>query len=496
MKVARRTLATVLIIIMIFSAGQAAEIMPEQTYEMALNCLKSYLSFGSEEESSDLTKAIEFFSTLDKYKFSSGMEQYAQVLQKLNELSMLNMDTENATELENKLKEEINAFLMVLAWNPQLNEWLSSEENVYLIPNVEQLTAYVNGRLFERANDMTKAVEEYLKCTNCFDVIDRLLVATDTYYPQMYQQACGYAAAGDYENALALFSQLAAANYEDSASKVTALQILVAEENATPEPTATPMPVYADLVQGNRGDAVLNIQRRLDELGYFSDTLDGIYGAYTTKVIRVFQANAGLSVTGNADNATQQRLFAGDAPRAGSVVVKDVPVTPKPATAKPKTTTPKPEVTTPIPEKTTSRPNDVTPPPTPTPTPAPQWSSWSDWSKTSVSSSSTREVQTEVRREQTGTKTTYEYNRYLYKDPSLSYWTASYGENWANSKGFKGSWQYASSSTRWPVDHTTDGRNVYSGEKRDGNRWWYNESVKTEPIYGDVTYYRYRDRVN
>ena len=98
---------------------RAVHAYTDTVYRVALNCLKSYLSFGSEEESSDLTKAVEFFSALDKYKFSSGMEQYAHVLQKLNELSMLNMDAENAMELENKLKEEKKIFSFFICFSLQ-----------------------------------------------------------------------------------------------------------------------------------------------------------------------------------------------------------------------------------------------------------------------------------------------------------------------------------------------------------------------------------------
>ena len=120
---------------------------------------------------------------------------------------------------------------------------------------------------------------------------------------------------------------------------------------------------------------------------------------------------------------------------------------------------------------------------------------WSDWSTTAATGNGNREVQTEVRQVQTGTKTIYHYERYLYWYPDKGYYQASYGSNWATSQGYSGSWQYATTETRWAVDHTTDGRNVYVGEVRDGNKYWYNESTTTEPVYSNVTYYRYRDRI-
>ena len=119
---------------------------------------------------------------------------------------------------------------------------------------------------------------------------------------------------------------------------------------------------------------------------------------------------------------------------------------------------------------------------------------WSGWSTTVVSGNDNRQVETDVRSEKTGTKTIYNYNRYLYWHSGRGYYMASYGSNWATSQGYSGSWQYVSTESRYSVDHTTDGQNVYYGETRDGNHWWYNESITTEPIYSDVTYYRYRDR--
>lgn len=120
---------------------------------------------------------------------------------------------------------------------------------------------------------------------------------------------------------------------------------------------------------------------------------------------------------------------------------------------------------------------------------------WSEWSTTSVTGNDNREVQTEERSVQTGTKTIYKYKRFLYYRSDKGYYQASYASNWATSNGYSGSWQELTSETKLPVDHTTDGQNVYAGEVRNGNKWWYSESVTTEPIYSNVTYYRYRDRI-
>ena len=59
--------------------------------------------------------------------------------------------------------------------------------------------------------------------------------------------------------------------------------------------------------------AVVPLQRRLRELGYFTSTVDGYFGSRTARAVRAFQQRNGLSVTGEADPVTQQRLYASSA---------------------------------------------------------------------------------------------------------------------------------------------------------------------------------------
>ena len=129
-----------------------------------------------------------------------------------------------------------------------------------------------------------------------------------------------------------------------------------------------------------------------------------------------------------------------------------------------------------------------------------QWSSkgygsWSDWSTSAVSSSSTRQVETKVERVQTGTKTTYSYDRYLYYHPGNGYNMSSYASNWATSQGYSGSWQYLTLDYALTAAGSTDGVAKYSGYYRDGNQYWWHQTVNTEAVYTDVTYYRYRDLI-
>ncbi len=80
------------------------------------------------------------------------------------------------------------------------------------------------------------------------------------------------------------------------------------------------VPTYYNLKLNDRTNAVFALQARLMELGYLNSEemkADGIYGGDTSSAVSVFQAKVGIIATGNADVATQEKLFAQDAPAAG-----------------------------------------------------------------------------------------------------------------------------------------------------------------------------------
>lgn len=99
---------------------------------------------------------------------------------------------------------------------------------------------------------------------------------------------------------------------------------------ASPTPTPTPEPevAYATLSKGDKSDAVLDLQNRLFELGFLLDDRDGAFGSKTQTAVKLFQQAAGLEATGIADNATQQRLFAEDAPRTEYAQATPTPAAP------------------------------------------------------------------------------------------------------------------------------------------------------------------------
>ena len=94
-------------------------------------------------------------------------------------------------------------------------------------------------------------------------------------------------------------------------------------EEATPAPTTT-------LKYGDKGDEVKALQRRLQELGYYTSTVDGIYGSGTYNAVKSFQKHNGLTVDGKAGSNTLARLYAEDAVGAKDEGTEETTPTPTP----------------------------------------------------------------------------------------------------------------------------------------------------------------------
>lgn len=71
------------------------------------------------------------------------------------------------------------------------------------------------------------------------------------------------------------------------------------------------MPCFAfeELSKGSNGDAVVELQNRLNELGYSVGTADGDFGGKTKAAVEQFQSENGLAVTGIVDSDTYNALF-------------------------------------------------------------------------------------------------------------------------------------------------------------------------------------------
>ncbi len=75
---------------------------------------------------------------------------------------------------------------------------------------------------------------------------------------------------------------------------------------------------YSSLRLGNTGLAVQALQTRLQELGYYTEGVSGVFDANTEMAVRRFEQSYGTMQTGVATVDMQARLFAQDAPVYGS----------------------------------------------------------------------------------------------------------------------------------------------------------------------------------
>ena len=98
----------------------------------------------------------------------------------------------------------------------------------------------------------------------------------------------------------------------------------------------TPTPTPKSMRLGFQGESVRTVQRKLKELGYYTGSIDGDFGAETEKAVKAFQKANGLSADGKVGEQTLKKLNDKNAKTAKQAN----------ATAKPKTTaTPRPTAT-------------------------------------------------------------------------------------------------------------------------------------------------------
>lgn len=80
--------------------------------------------------------------------------------------------------------------------------------------------------------------------------------------------------------------------------------------NVTPNPYGN----YVTLQEGNSGQLVRALQQALKNQGYYTGTVDGLFGFSTTQAVIAFQKSKGLSQDGKAGAATQRILYEGNYP--------------------------------------------------------------------------------------------------------------------------------------------------------------------------------------
>ncbi len=111
--------------------------------------------------------------------------------------------------------------------------------------------------------------------------------------------------------------------------------------NATPTPQVTeaptPTPTVAipetSLKQGDQGEDVKTLQKRLKELGYYQSAIDGKYGRSTVNSLKAFQEAHGLTPDGVAGIATYSILFSDKAMPQGVTPTPQPTATPTPTPA-------------------------------------------------------------------------------------------------------------------------------------------------------------------
>ena len=115
---------------------------------------------------------------------------------------------------------------------------------------------------------------------------------------------------------------------EKTLKKLYSNSAVAVKATASPKPSATPkadaasasVPTTTVLKQGDKGDAVRAMQKRLVELGYL-DTADGIFGTKTYNAVVAFQKRNSLTADGIAGKMTLNRLNSSSAVRAtGSTI--------------------------------------------------------------------------------------------------------------------------------------------------------------------------------
>ena len=122
-----------------------------------------------------------------------------------------------------------------------------------------------------------------------------------------------------YDDMVSVESNVVSDTYSSddvSSEDLSATSNLEVSSDVSSSETTIPFEFKATLRVGSEGEEVKLMQQRLAKLGYIStESCTGYYGDYTKKRIKVFQKNAGLKITGEANKKTLERLFADDAPR-------------------------------------------------------------------------------------------------------------------------------------------------------------------------------------
>ena len=130
---------------------------------------------------------------------------------------------------------------------------------------------------------------------------------------------------------------------------------------------------------------------------------------------------------------------------------------------------------------------------------------WSEWSKTKAPDKEGRQFDTPKKVVDTPEKTVYWYKRYRYKNTSNGKYYVTYGSTWATNMGFKGEWEYKSTTEELPFykNYNENGK-TYPGYGNENDHWWKadvnpNQGTKHTTFKETIPekshkIYRYRDK--
>ena len=89
---------------------------------------------------------------------------------------------------------------------------------------------------------------------------------------------------------------------------------------------SAPCLAFEEMSKGSKGDAVVKLQNKLNELGYSVGKADGDFGGKTEKAIKQFQKDNGLEETGVVDDETFSVLFSDNSNASSSdTPTSDIP---------------------------------------------------------------------------------------------------------------------------------------------------------------------------
>lgn len=102
-------------------------------------------------------------------------------------------------------------------------------------------------------------------------------------------------------------------NLKELISKSASLEETIDFLNDSKEPDFFEQAKYSLLQKGDKGELVMSLQNRLNDLEYSVGTVDGVFGNKTKAAIEDFQSDNNLPITGIADQKTQELLFSDSA---------------------------------------------------------------------------------------------------------------------------------------------------------------------------------------